>query len=93
MGHKTIVDFNPEDDSLVFEGHTVNLAKTLHADVNGDGTIDTVFSFVSIQNGGGAHDGDELGTVTILNHVVELDNNDINRGVFYGVETPYDILG
>jgi Ca2+-binding RTX toxin-like protein len=89
MGDKTITDFNPDEDTLVFEGHTVNLDETIHEDVNGDGVTDTVFSFISIQNGGGAHDGDHLGTLTILNHVVELDNNDINRGVFYGVEDPY----
>lgn len=93
MGDKTIADFNPEEDTLVFEGHTVNLASTVYEDVNGDGTIDTVFSFVSVQNGGGAHDGDLLGTLTILDNVVELDNNGINRGVFYGVEDPYAIDG
>jgi hypothetical protein len=93
MGDKTLTDFDPDEDTLIFEGHTVNLASTVHEDVNGDGTIDTVFSFVSVQNGGGAHDGDHLGTVTILDHVVVLNNDDINRNVFYGVEDPYSIDG
>lgn len=92
-GDKTITDFNPDEDELVFEGHTVNLVGTIHEDFDGDGTVDTRFVFRSIQNGGGAHDGDALGTVTILGHVVTLSNDDINRNVFYGVEDPYSADG
>jgi len=91
IGHITVTDFNTEEDNLVLEGHTVNLQSIHYEDVNGDGKIDTVAHFYSEQGDNGAHDNDYLGSITFLDAVVEIDNNDIERGVFYGVETPYDV--
>ena len=90
IGNDTITDFNPEEDTLVFEGHTVALESATLIDADGDGDLDdTLLVFYSEQGGAGAHQGDALGTVTILNAAVTADDIAINAGVFYGVESPY----
>ncbi len=93
IGTKVVEDFREgQGDTLVFAGHTVNLDTVTHADWNEDGRIDTVLTFVSNQGGnGGAHDGDEVGTVVILNNVI--DSVDVDAGVFYGVEDPWSAAG
>jgi len=92
IGNDTITDYNPDEDTLVFEGHTVALESATLIDADGDGEVDdTLLVFYSEQGGAGAHQGDALGTVTILNAEVTADDVEIDTNVFYGVESPYDI--
>lgn len=93
IGTKTVTDFNADEDTLVFEGHTVRLDSATQQDVNGDGRIDTVLEFVSRQANGGAHDGDDVGTVILLNAQVDAGDIAVDAGVFYGVEEPWSVLG
>ncbi|WP_308917205.1 hypothetical protein [Jannaschia sp. LMIT008] len=94
IGDDVVTDYDPEVDTLVFEGHTVTLQSAEMIDADGDGLIDdTLLTFYSEQGGAGAHQGDALGTVTLLDAVVTDDDITIDKGVFYGVETPYDALG
>ncbi len=93
IGVKVVEDFRAgQGDTLVFAGHTVNLDTVTHTDWDGDGITDTVLTFVSNQGGnGGAHDGDAVGTVVILNNII--DTVDVDAGVFYGVEEPWSAAG
>lgn len=93
IGLKIVKDYDSEEgDTLVFEGHTVNLQSVEHVNFDANGSLDTVLTFVSNQGGnGGAHDGDQVGTVVILGNVI--DTVDVNAGVHYGVEEPYSVLG
>lgn len=92
IDRKIIVDYNPDVDELVFEGHTVTLDEVQHTDFDKNGTTDTVLSFISQQgDGGGAHDEDDVGEVIILNNVI--DTVSVDAGVFYGVEEPFSALG
>lgn len=91
---KTVTDFNANADTLVFRGHTVQLDSITYEDVDGDGTLDSVLAFVSNQGGnGGAHDGDKVGTVIVLNAEIDANDITIDAGVFYGVEEPFSVLG
>ena len=92
MGDKTLTDYNPEEgDVLVFEGHTLTLTGYEHVDVDGDEVLDTIFSFESDQGaGGGAHDGDDLGSVTILGHQLTDADITVTANVNYGVQDPYE---
>jgi hypothetical protein len=92
IGTKIVKDYDAgEGDTLVFKGHTVNLDTVTHADYDGDGSTDTILTFVSNQGGAGAHDGDQVGTVVILDNVI--DSVDVDAGVFYGVEEPWSAAG
>jgi len=95
IGVKTVADYDAaEGDTLVFRGHTVQLDTASYEDVDGNGRLDTVLDFVSNQGGnGGAHDGDKLGTVIILNTQIDAGDIVVDAGVFYGVEEPYSELG
>jgi Ca2+-binding RTX toxin-like protein len=89
IGVKVVEDYSAEDgDRLVFKGHTVNLDTVTHEDFDGDGTVDTVLDFVSNQGGnGGAHDGDYVGRVVILDELIDTVN--VNAGVFFGTLDPF----
>ncbi|MBN9671439.1 calcium-binding protein [Roseibium aggregatum] len=92
IGVKTVADFNPDEDTLVFAGHTVQLDEITYEDIDGDSKLDSVLTFVSNQGGnGGAHDGDYVGTVIVLDNLIETAS--VDAGVFYGVEDPYSIIG
>lgn len=95
IGTKVVTDFVEADgDSLVFKGHTVELKDAQYIDFDDDGTIDTVLNFVSNQGGnGGAHDGDAVGRVVILDQQIDAADISVDRGVFYGVTEPYSELG
>ncbi|MGB0905644.1 MAG: hypothetical protein ACPGVJ_12170, partial [Mangrovicoccus sp.] len=94
IGVKTVADFEAGRDSLVFEGHTVQLGSIAYEDRDGNGQLDSVLSFVSNQGGnGGAHDGDAVGQVVILNAEINAGDIAVDAGVFYGVEEPWSVLG
>ena len=94
IGNDVVTDFDPTEDTLVFEGHTVTLESATLIDADGDGqTDDTLLAFYSEQGGAGAHQGDALGTVTLIDAIVEAEDVVIDTNVFYGVETPFDLAG
>lgn len=95
IGTKVVTDFNAaEGDTFVFEGHTVNLASVEYVDYDNDGQLDTILRFVSNQGGnGGAHDGDDVGTVVVLGNQLTADDIEVDAGVHYGVFEPYSIDG
>lgn len=95
IGTKIVEDYNEDQDTFIFEGHTVNLASATLVDFDGDGAVDdTVLAFVSNQGGnGGAHDGDDVGRVVFLNAALDADDIEVDAGVFYGVEEPFSALG
>ena len=94
IGDDTVTDFDPEVDELVFEGHTVTLQSAELVDADGDGVVDdTLLTFRSEQGGAGAHQDDAVGTVTLLDVEVTADDVTIDKGVFYGVESPFDAAG
>ena len=94
IGIKTVTDYDASVDALVFEGHTVQLASATLEDIDGNGVLDTLLDFVSNQGGnGGAHDGDAVGTVILLNAQVDAGDIIVDAGVFYGVEDPYSAIG
>ena len=71
IGNDTITDFNKaEGDTLKISGHTVEVNQIEIKDADGDGAADdTVLHLRSNQGaGGGAHNLDLLGTITVLNN-------------------------
>lgn len=94
IGHDVVRDFDARRDELVFEGHTVRLESATMIDADRDGREDdTLLTFYSEQGGAGAHQGDALGTVTLIDAEIAADDVAINRNVFYGVEDPYSAVG
>lgn len=93
IGRKVVRDFEQGVDTLVFEGHTIQLDKLRLRDIDRSGELDTVLTFVSNQGGAGAHDGDKVGTVIILDTQLTEADAQVDAGVFYGVEEPYSVLG
>lgn len=95
IGTKVVTDFDAaEGDTLVFRGHTVQLESASYADFDGNGQVDTILAFVSNQGGnGGAHDGDKVGQVVILNQQIDAADISVDAGVFFGVEEPFSVLG
>ncbi|MEM9355818.1 MAG: LamG-like jellyroll fold domain-containing protein [Pseudomonadota bacterium] len=72
IGNDTITDFNrDEGDTITIEGHTTEVSEINVLDVDGDGDQDSVLQLRSNQGaGGGAHNLDLLGTITVLDNVI-----------------------
>ncbi|MGF1454224.1 MAG: LamG-like jellyroll fold domain-containing protein [Alphaproteobacteria bacterium] len=92
IGDDTITDLNlGEGDSLTIAGHTTEVYQVEYSFVDGNNSLDTILYLRSNQgNGGGAHNRDILGTVTVLD--VELDEDDytVNAAPFYGIVETID---
>ena len=80
-GLTIVEDFTPaEGDTLLLEGHTFAVASIEHIDG------DTLIQIVSDQGaGGGAHDGDDLGQVLVLDNLLADGDFEVNANVFYGI--------
>lgn len=73
LGDEVIWDFSREEgDRIEIVGHTVEVYRRVHQDSDGDKIVDsTVLHLRSNQgNGGGAHNKDLLGTVTVFGDLV-----------------------
>ncbi|HMB47078.1 MAG TPA: hypothetical protein VKN63_02265, partial [Afifellaceae bacterium] len=92
IGNDTITDFNQvEGDTLSIAGHTTEVYKIDQVDVDGDGDIDSVLHLRSNQGaGGGAHNLDLLGTVTVLDNALDAGDFTVNAGVAYGIVETID---
>ncbi|CTQ55747.1 hypothetical protein LP7551_04293 [Roseibium album] len=88
IGHDTITDFNREEgDRIVIEGHTTKIRSITYGDSNGDGVVDhTVISLYSDQgSGGGAHNNDDLGTITVYGDLVTQNDISTSAKPAYGI--------
>ena len=83
IGNDVILDFNKsEGDKIKILGHTVQVREIENLD-NGNGSI---IHLISNQGGnGGAHDQDELGTITVYGDLVEQSDLTVRAGVTFGV--------
>jgi Ca2+-binding RTX toxin-like protein len=88
IGTDTITDYNAGKDSIVIEGHTVDVAVS-QVDEDDDGVRDySLITLTSNQGGnGGAHDGDSLGFIKVYGDEVTADDIASDAGVFYGEDT------
>lgn len=73
LGDDVVMDYSKaEGDRLVIEGHTTEIGSIRYGDANGDGIMDhSIISLYSDQGGGGgAHNDDLLGTITVYGDLV-----------------------
>ena len=94
IGNDVIWDFSrAEGDTILIEGHTTEVYRIEHQDSDMDGIIDsTVLHLWSNQgNGGGAHNKDLLGTVTVFGDLVTENDFQVNK-VDYGIVEGIDQL-
>ncbi len=88
LGDEVIADFNAAEDTIEILGHTTLVFEVAHMDSNSDGLADySVIHVYSNQgNGGGAHNRDMLGTVTVYGDLVEEPMIVTDAGVHYGID-------
>lgn len=81
FGDELIKDFNREEgDYIVMEGHTNEQYKLEYVDSDGDGNLDSsVIHVYSNQANGGAHDTDQLGTITVAGVLITSADYTINK--------------
>lgn len=89
IGNETILDFNKsEGDKIEIVGHTVKVDQIEYKDVDGDGINESIIYLISDQGDhGGAHNKDELGTITVYGDKVEESDLKVNAGVYFGAFT------
>ncbi|MCF6232474.1 MAG: hypothetical protein L3J36_05165 [Rhodobacteraceae bacterium] len=95
LGHDVITDYSRgEGDRIVLEGHTTQISSIRYGDADGDGVIDhSIISLYSDQgNGGGAHDDDRLGTVTVYGDLITLADIEHTAAPTYGIINSIDNL-
>ena len=90
IGDEVIWDFSrAEGDHIRIEGHTTEVYKLEHQDSDGDGILDSsVLHIWSNQgNGGGAHNKDLLGTITVFGDLVTQSDYTVEKHDYGIVET------
>ncbi|MEM8784629.1 MAG: LamG-like jellyroll fold domain-containing protein, partial [Pseudomonadota bacterium] len=95
IGDDVITDFDRgEGDRIVIEGHTTEIQDITYGDANGDGVVDhSVISLYSDQgNNGGAHQYDQLGTITVYGDLVTEADISQDAGPAYGIVKTIDDL-
>jgi len=92
IGNDVITDFSLADgDRIEIAGHTVEVAAVETVEGAGGEPGYTVIHLISQQgDGGGAHDEDALGTITVYGDPVSEDDLSVDAGVYYGA---YEFLG
>ena len=96
IGNDTIEDFNKEEgDKIEIAGHTVRVREIEYIDVDNDGNLESIIHLISDQGeNGGAHNQDELGTITVHGDLVEESDLRVNAGVFFGAfRSIYNTVG
>ncbi len=86
IGNDTILDFNKsEGDKITIAGHTVEVREIEYVDLNQDGIDESIIHLISNQGAnGGAHNQDQLGSITVYGDLVEASDLRVNAGVFFG---------
>jgi len=95
IGDDVIMDFDRgEGDRIVIEGHTTEIGGITYGDANGDGVVDhSVIQLYSDQgNGGGAHNDDLLGTITVYGDLVKESDITHTAKPAYGIVKSIDDL-
>ncbi|MEO0850419.1 MAG: LamG-like jellyroll fold domain-containing protein, partial [Pseudomonadota bacterium] len=95
IGNDVVTDFSrAEGDRLVIEGHTTQILEITYGDANNDGIIDhSVITLFSDQgNGGGAHNDDLLGTITVFGDIITEDDIEHSAAPTYGIVRGIDRL-
>ena len=90
-----ITDFSrAEGDRILIEGHTTEILSVSYGDADGDGAADhTIVEIYSQQgNGGGAHDEDRLGTLTVFGDLITESDIEADAGPAYGAVKTIDGL-
>ncbi|MEO0398932.1 MAG: LamG-like jellyroll fold domain-containing protein [Pseudomonadota bacterium] len=93
IGDDVITDFSrAEGDRILIEGHTTEIGSITYGDANGDGVLDhSVISIYSDQgNGGGAHNDDQLGTITVYGDLITENDIEQDAGPAYGIVNDID---
>lgn len=88
IGNDVITDFSrAEGDRIEVAGHTLTLKSMTYRDIDGDGVDETIIAYKSNQGNGGAHDQDDLGTITVYgDRVTGADITQIpSMSVLYGI--------
>ncbi len=88
LGHDVVTDFSrSEGDRIVIEGHTTEIGSIRYGDANGDGVMDhSIISLYSDQgNGGGAHNDDRLGTITVYGDLITESDIEHTSAPAYGI--------
>ena len=94
LGNEVIWDFSrSEGDHIVIEGHTTEVYKLIHQDSDLDGILDsTVLHVWSNQgSGGGAHNKDLLGTITVFGDLVTWTDLTVEK-IDFGIVESIDQL-
>lgn len=92
IGDDVITDFSFADgDKIEIRGHTVD-ASVAQIDEDGDGQADySVITLTSNQGGnGGAHDGDQLGTITVYGDLITEEDLTVDNMAFFGAFNTLD---
>jgi len=86
FGRDTITDFHrAQGDKIEIAAHTAEVKSIKHLDANHDGKLDTsVIKVISQQGNAGAHDEDQLGTITVHGDLVSKNDVNVDAGVTYG---------
>ena len=94
LGHEIIEDFSrSEGDHIEIVGHTVDVYLLEHVDTNGDGVLDaSVLHIQSNQGNAGAHNKDQLGTVTVFGDLVVESDYKVDWAPAYGIVNTIDEL-
>lgn len=91
IGDDTIHDFDAsEGDTLRIEGHTTKVYRIEYTDANLDGNLDTVLHLWSDQGNAGAHNKDLLGTITVLDNLLDRDDFTMNHHANHGIVETID---
>ena len=87
IGNEVIRDFSrAEGDKIEIVGHTIDLYKIEHQDSNGNGILDsTVLYLQSNQGNAGAHNKDQIGTITVLGDLVMESDIFVDAAPAYGI--------
>ena len=95
IGDDVITDFSrAEGDRILIEGHTTQIAGVTYGDADGDGVADhSIVELYSDQgNGGGAHNDDRLGTLTVFGDLIIENDIELDTGPAYGIVNTIDKL-
>ena len=88
LGNDVVMDYSrAQGDRIVIEGHTTEILSITYGDANGDGVMDnSVIALYSDQgSGGGAHNDDRLGTITVYGDLVKESDIEQSAAPTYGI--------
>ena len=87
LGNDVIWDFDrSEGDKIEFVGHTVDVYRVEHVDMDGDGLLDASRMYVqSNQGNAGAHNKDQLGEILVFGDLVMESDYTVDAAPAYGI--------